>query len=125
MVEINDMIFTRGEGGTLIAREVELESLPNKPKVKLVPLTRGKLQEVYALANSDNIEDKIKSDNMVISNGLVEPKLTDTQINDLKPAWSTALVTAIFAISLDISQSDINKKTEEIIKNQEYQLKKK
>jgi hypothetical protein len=125
MVDIKDMCFTRGEDGTLIAQEVELESLPDKPKVKLVPLTRGKIQEVYALANSSLIEDKVKSDLMVIKNGLTEPKLTDEQIADLKPTWAVALTTAILAISLDIPQNEVTKKTADIIADEEFNLKKK
>ena len=125
MVEIKDMIFTRGQDGVLIAQEIELELLENKPKVKLIPLTRGKIQEVYAMANSDNIEEKTKSDLEIIKNGLVEPKMDEQQISDLKPKWATALTTAILAISLDISQTEIGRKTTEIIASEEYMLKKK
>ena len=125
MVEINDMLFTRSEDGTLIAQEVELENLPDKPKVKIVPLTRGKLQEVYALSNSSNIEDKTKSDLMVIQSGLIEPKLNDEQIADLKPKWANAITMAVLAISLDMPQSDIKYKADELIASQEAELKKK
>lgn len=125
MVKVEDMIFTRGEDGTLIAQEIELESLEGKPKVKIKPLTRGKIQEIYSLANSDNIENKIKSDFETIKNGLVEPVLTDQQLSDLKPDWAVAMTTAILAISLNIPQSEVTKKTSEIIENKEYLLKKK
>ena len=124
MVEIKDMIFTRSEDGVLIAQEIELESLADKPKVKLKPLTRGKIQEIYALANSDNIEDKAKSDIEIIKNGLVEPVMTDEQLTDLKPNWAVALTTAILAISLDIPQSEVASKTKEAIENEEVALKK-
>jgi len=124
MVNVNDMIFTRNGEGALISQEVELEFLPDKPKVKIVPLTRGKLQEIYAQATSENIEEKLKSDAEIIKNGLVEPKLTDEQLIDLKPNWATAITTAILAISLGTTQTDVSNKAEDAISAQELALKK-
>ena len=60
MVNVEDMIFTRNGEGILIPQDVELSLLENKPKVKIVPLTRGKLQEIYAQATSSNIDEKLK-----------------------------------------------------------------
>lgn len=48
MVNVEDIIFSRSESGELIAQDVVLETLPDKPVVKIKPLTRGKLQEIYA-----------------------------------------------------------------------------
>ncbi len=119
------LIFSRGEGGILIPQEVELESIEGKPSVKIIPLTRGLLQSIYQQATSDNPEEKLNADNNVIKNGLVSPILTDEDINDMKPQMSLAITQAILAISLGMSQKEINLKTEEIVQNQEIMLKKK
>jgi len=126
MVEITkeQLIFSRGEGGSLIPQDVELESIEGKPTVKVVPLTRGKLQEIYQKATSDKPEEKIAADNEVIKNGLVSPKLTDEEIDDMKPNMALAVTQAILAISLGISQKEIGEKTKEIVQNQELLLKK-
>ena len=124
MVNVNDMIFSRSGEGTLIPQEVELTLLKDKPKVKLVPLTRGKLQEIYAKATSGTAEEKLQVDNEIIKCGLVEPKMTDEQLVDLKPDWASALTTAILAVSLGITQEDVSTKTQEVIAEQELELKK-
>lgn len=127
MVEINkgDLIFTRGEDGTLIAQDVVLESIPEKPTVKVKPLTRGKLQEVRQLALSENVEEKSKADTEIIKYGLVSPALTEDELTLMKPNMALAITQAILAISLGISQEEVGKKTEEAIENQEYLLAKK
>ena len=124
MVNVNDMIFSRSGEGTLIPQEVELTLLADKPTVKLVPLTRGKLQEIYAQATTGTAEEKLQADNEIIKNGLIEPKLTDEQLKDLKPDWAGALTTAILAVSLGITQEEVSDKTQEVIANQELALKK-
>ena len=125
MVKVEDMIFTRTEEGTLIAQEVELESIEGKPKVKLRPLTRGKLQEIYAQAQSVDAAEKAKADSMIIKEGLVEPVMTEEQIADMKPNWAGALSVAILSVSLGISQEDVGNQAQEVIANQEIELKKK
>ena len=105
MVEITkeQLIFARGEGGTLIAQDVVLETIEGNPTVKIVPLTRGKLQEIYQKATSDDPSVKIKADNDVVVNGLVSPKLTDGEINDMKPQMALAITQAVLAVSLGIT----------------------
>ena len=125
MVNINDMIFTRGEDGNLIPQMVALESLEGKPEVKLRPLTRGKLQELYVFANSNDPIEKAKADTEIIKQGLIDPKLTDEQIADLKPNWAGALSVAILSISLGITQTEVGDKAQEVIADQEIALKKK
>lgn len=127
MVEIKKetLIFARGEDGKLLPQEVELKSIDGTPSIKVKPLTRGKLQEIYQKATSEDAEEKVKADNDVIVNGLISPKLTEEDINDMKPQMALAVTQAILAISLGISQKEIGEKTEEVIQNQEYMLRKK
>ena len=124
MVNVNDMIFSRSGEGTLIPQEVELSLLKDKPKVRLIPLTRGKLQEIYAKATSGTAEEKLQADNDIIKNGLVEPKMTDEQLKDLKPDWAAALTTGILSVSLGITQEEVSTKTQEVLAEQELELKK-
>lgn len=123
MLEINDIVFTRAEDGNLISQNVKLELLPDKPEVKIRPLSRGKLQEVYAKAQG-NIEDKLLADSEILKCGLVEPKLTDEQLKDLKPQFAGAITTAILSISLGLSQSEISEQTQVALAQQEDLLKK-
>ena len=127
MVEITkeQLIFSRGEGGSLIPQDVELESIEGKPTVKIIPLTRGKLQEIYQKATSDDSATKIQADNDVIVTGLISPKLTQEEINDMKPQMALAITQAVLAVSLGISQKEIGQKTDEIVQGQEFMLKKK
>ena len=124
-IQKEQLVFSRGEDGKLIPQQVILENIKDKPTVLIVPLTRGKLQEIYQKALSDDINEKIASDNEVISNGLISPNLNADELKDIKPYLATAITQAILAISLNISQEEINTKTSETILNQELLLKKK
>jgi len=126
MTEINkeQLVFTRGEDGSLLAQEVSLDSIDGKPSVKVVPLTRGKLQEIYQQATSTDMAEKVKADNEVIKVGLCSPKLTDEEIIDMKPQMATAITQAILSVSLGMSQEEISKKANDVVQNQEYLLKK-
>jgi len=120
------LVFTRGQDGILISQEAVLENIEGKPTVRVIPLTRGKLQEIYAKATGDDAIEKAKADGDVIKYGLVSPKLTDEDIDYMKPQMALAITQAILAISLGISQKEVEAKTnEQLVKEQEYLLKKK
>jgi len=124
VLDINELTFQRGEDGKFIPQEVELEFLENKPKVKVIPVTRGKLQEIMTRAKSSDVKERVEADNELIRNGLVEPKISEGKLKDLKPNYMTAIIIAILSISLDKSQRDIRKETGSLIQGQEFQLKK-
>ncbi len=119
------LIFSRGEGGSLLPQEVVLETVEGQPTIKIIPLTRGKLQEIIQNAESKDPAMKVKADTDVIVNGLVSPVLTETEMSDIKPQMASAIVTAILAISTGVSQKVIGEKTQEIIQEQELLLAKK
>ena len=125
MLKAEDMVFHRGENGNLLPQEVELENLKDKGTIKVRPITRGKLMEIYQKATSDDVQDKIKAENDIIKQGLIETKLTDDAIADLKPTFASAVSTAIMAVSLGVSQQKVEEKAKELIKDQEAELKKK
>lgn len=127
MTEISkeQLIFSRGEGGVLLSQDIVLENIEGNPTIKAIPLTRGKLQEIYQRATSEDASEKIKADNDVIVNGLISPKLSEEEINDMKPQMALAITQAILAISLGTTQKEIGEKTDEIVKDYELDLKKK
>ena len=121
----DNLLFERDEKGELIEREVVLETLKNKPTVKIKPLTRGKLQRIRMKATSNNLDEKIESDNDILREGLISPKLTDEELKNIKPQKANAIIMAIISISLDIPQSEVNKDVDKMVKDQEENLKKK
>lgn len=125
MLNKSDILFERNDNGQLIPQEVTLSNIDSEEKIKVIPLTRGQLQEVYSKAKSDNAIERIDSDNMIIKLGLIEPALTDEEIKCLRPKYSTAISIAILSISLDIPQEEVGKKVQDTIMEQELELKKK
>ena len=124
MLKAEDMIFQRGEDGNLLPQEIVLETIENNPIVKIRPLSRGKLQEIYQKATSENLQEKLDADTQTIKEGLVEPKLNDEQIRDLKPQFANAISIAIMALSLGVTQEKVKEKAKELLKDQEDKLKK-
>jgi len=122
MLQTQEIVFNRGEDGQLLAQEVVLELLPNKPTVRVRPLTRGRLQEIFAQSQGDG-EAKLQADNQVIKNGLVEPKLTEQDLENLMPSYAGAISTAILAVSLGLNQTEITEKATEVLQ-QEQEVKK-
>jgi len=114
MLKVEDITFARGEGGRLIPQIVPLETFKTpdgeeKPTIKAIPLSKGQLKEVTTLAKSKIPKDKEMADKKVIKIGLIEPKLTDEQIDgeDVVPSYVNAIGIAIMSISLGISQEEI------------------
>ncbi len=120
----DNLLFERDDKGELIEREVVLELLKDKPTVKVKPLTRGQLQRIRIKAVSSNIDERVESDNEIIREGLVSPKLTDEEIKDTKPQMANAIIMAIIAVSLDVSQTEVNKDVDKAIGTQEELIKK-
>jgi len=125
MLKTEDIVFSRDTEGALIPQEITLETMENKPTIKIVPLTKGQLNEIHTMAKSSDPIEKIKADNNAIKIGLIAPKLTDEQISDLKPKYSGAIAIAIMSVTLGINQKEISEKTADAIQDMEAELKKK
>jgi len=125
MLKPEDILFNRGEDGNLLPKEITLETMQGKPTILAKPLTRGKLIEIHQKASSDDVSEKFAASNDIIIEGLIEPKLNAEQIKDLKPMYANAISTAIMAISLGVSQDEVEKKAQELLSTQEADLKKK
>lgn len=106
MLRIEDMTFQRNDSGELLAQEVEL-NLPDKPRVKIKPLTKGQLGGITTKAQSSDINVKLQADFDVIKLGLVEPKLEEKDIEALKPEFSNAISFAILSASTGKSEDEL------------------
>jgi len=132
-LQANEILHRRNEKGELIPVEVELEAFrkyeyvevkqkdgkikrerklkENGPTVMVIPLMRGEIQRMMAEAEQKKkagetnvFETDSKKDVELLLKHLVDPKLTEDQIRDLKPDYAGAIVTAIMAVSLNQSQ---------------------
>ncbi len=115
MLNKEDCLFERDEEGNLIGKEITLELLKDKPTVIIKPLTRGKLMSIYNKAKEGTQEEKITADNDVIVNGLIEPKLTEKELENMKPNYAGAISTAILSVSLGIEQKEVTSTTESVL----------
>lgn len=123
MLSKEDCLFERDEEGNLIGKVVTLETLKDKPEVKIKPLTRGKLMSIFQKAKDGTEEEKLKTDTEVLINGLIEPTFTEAEIEAMKPNYASAIVTAIISISLGISQDKVTSTAKDILQT-EVELKK-
>lgn len=104
-----DTLFERDEKGNLIAEEVVLELLENKPKIKAIPMPRGKVQRI--LKESKDGDTSKDQDDTVILEHCTEPLYTIEEIKAMKPKFSNAISMAIFSISVGIPQEKLNEAT--------------
>lgn len=117
-----ESLFIRDEKGELISQEVVLTLLDDKPTVKIIPLTRGEIQTLALNKEGDTTKDQ---DVDIVVKCCKEPIYTEEEAKFMKPKISTAIVTAVMALSLGIDQDTFGKKTkQETIDNEEFLLKK-
>ena len=117
-----ESLFIRDEKGELIPQEVELTLLKDKPIIKAIPLTRGEIQTLALSKEGDTTKDQ---DVDIVIRCCKEPIYTEEEAKYVKPKISTAIVTAIMALSLGVSQDTFGKQSkQDVIVNEEYQLKK-
>jgi len=127
MLELKDILHQRGEDGELLPLEVELEALreyetvegedgkkkqvvkEKGPTVKVTPMSRGEIKALMAdvkkaTKEGNEFETSKDQDGEIIKKHLIEPKVPDDKIVDMKPEKAGAITTAIMAISLDVDQ---------------------
>lgn len=117
-------IFQRNEEGNLIPEEITLELLEDKPTIQLIPMTRGKIKELFGnlKSNGDTTKDQ---DNDIILKYCVNPTFSEQEVKDLKPKVANAIVMAILSESLGMTQEELSKDTtKKAIEMQEENLKK-
>lgn len=130
-LELKKIVHERDEKGELLPVEVELELLrkhewiegengkkvkkllENGPTVLIRPLTRGELKALTSEAirnrkeGQEVLETTADQDGELIKKCLVDPNVPEEQIKDLKPDYSTAITTAIIAVSVNQAQENI------------------
>lgn len=100
--------FDRDEEGKLIPVEGILEDMEGQPTILIMPVTRGEFQRITALASQDSSADH---DSEMIKAHCLEPKLSEDDIKNLRPKHAEAIITAILATSLNVSQDKVRKTT--------------
>jgi len=117
-------LFERDEEGKLLPQTVTLELLEGEPKIKALPVPRGKLQRIHKeTTGGDTTKDQDKT---IILEHCLEPKYTEEELAHMKPTVANAIALAILALSLDMSQKDLQKTSvEKAVEMSEEYLKKK
>jgi len=98
-------LFERDERGQLIPIEIILETLPDTPRVRLLPLTRGEVLKMRLVAKDP--EKVSEQDKDIVLNKCIEPKYTTDEIEFVKPKILTAIVLGVLSLSLDIPQQQL------------------
>jgi len=123
MLDKETSLFKRDENGNLIARTVTLELLNDKPEIKITPMLRGEIQRLMSELKGG--ETNKQQDEQIIMEHCKEPIYTKAESSDIKPKIAGAIVTAILAASLDITQKKLEESSKaEMIKQSDMLSKK-
>lgn len=104
LLDKSKVLFERDEKGELMPKTVKL--VGTEEEIKIVPLTRAEWIKLTEETKSG--ETSKDQDGEIISKHLVEPKLSDGEVNGMKAGYATAIVTTI----LKHSGLSVDKKTE-------------
>jgi|GEM_PF-2160154 len=107
-LDLKQAVFQRDENNKLIAQEVVLELLEDKPLMKLTPLLKGEIQRVVSATKNTGTTEK-ELDNEIISQHTVEPSITLEQAKDLKLDYAQAIIVALMSISIGKTQTEMKK----------------
>jgi len=119
-----NILFERDGEGKLISEVIKLEKFNDT--IEIIPLTRGDLTKTLGGIEGKSTEEIQEAEKGIIKQCLIKPKLTDKEINYLKPIYNDAIVTAIISASTGMSTEEIEKKTREQVLNKiDADLKKK
>ena len=126
------VLYLRGKDGELIPQEIELELIEGKPKIKILPITKGEFNEIFTelVRENGNIfwrifyrifkkkpRTLIERDYDIIEAHLIEPKLTRKEIENLSPPYMSAILSAIISMSTGMSQREIQESSKDEVKN--------
>jgi len=90
-------------------------------------MSRGEIKEMMAGAkkskeNGKGFETTKDQDGDIIKAHLIEPKVPDDQIKDLKQKYSGAIATAIVSISIEVDQQTLNDAGKQALKEYAEEL---
>ena len=104
-----EIFFERDGEGKLLPIDVVLDTLPNKPMVKVIPLNKGELAKVISEVKSN--ETDVNTDIDIIISHCKNPLFTEEDRETLKSAgkavFTNAIALAILSISTGVSQKEI------------------
>ena len=120
ILDKEEMLFERDENGSLISKEVIVTRLPNKPTIRITPITRGEFKRIREGLNSIG-NTTIDQDGDIILEHLISPKITKEEILFMKKSYVDAIVLTIFEYSSlvvkDNIQTAIDENNAELKKN--------
>jgi len=104
-----EIFFERDDEGNVLAIDVILETLPDKPTIKATPLTKGELAKIVNSAKGQ--ETDIDADIDIVIKHCKEPAFIEADRESLKTAGKSTVTSsislAILSISTGIEQSKI------------------
>lgn len=104
-----EIFFERDGEGNLLPIDVVLETLPDKPTIMAIPLSKGELAKI--VSQSKGGETDIDADIDIIINNCKNPSFSEEDRQSLKSAgkavFTNAIALAIFSISTGVSQDAI------------------
>jgi len=118
-LEIDDVLFERGNDGQILPQKVEIIGIEGK-EITMLPLTRGEIRDVFGGADKDG-NTTTDQDLWIIENKLLKPKIDEEKLKFMKNGWVNAIVTTI----LKHSGLTIDKSIKKSVEETEEDLKKK
>lgn len=120
MLDKEELLFERDGKGEIIPRVVEIESLPNKPSIKILPLTRGEIKAIRAglSPSGETTEDQ---DAKIIEQKVLEPKLS---YEELVKFGKSGYIDKIVLTILKYSSLMVDTTPKKAIENAEAEIKK-
>lgn len=95
-------LFSRNEKGELLPVEVVLEHVPDKPTVRVIPMTKAEYQAMQQKLK--NTTDPALVDAELVAKHVVDPAFTLEEAKQLRLNYSNALVFALLSVSTGITQ---------------------
>ncbi len=111
------VVFDRDEEGKLIPVDVVIETLKEKPTIKVLPVSRGRLKKLFQKAKDGSLSAEDEAE--IIAEFCVEPKFTKEEVENSKEIRIQAIITTILSVSLGMTQEEIGKKGIEGVKGNE------
>ena len=98
ILDKEEMLFERDESGSLISKEVVVIRLPNKPTIRITPITRGEFKRIREGLNAEGNTTEDQDGDIILSH-LIEPKITKEEIKFMKKSYVDSIVLTIFDYS--------------------------
>lgn len=101
-----DRAVHRDESGNLLPETIEVEGLEGKPKIKFLPIPRGKFLRLTQAGTTDR-----PTDEQLILDHILHPKFAPEHMADMDVKTLNALVCALISGSTGVPQASVREKT--------------